>query len=159
MNLKVALKYWIFRKFSRSNQKKWKNVEAFLSSKGKFKLYMYISSLGPHKKSALVDYMMKSGQYNNRASCIRVVNRLLEKMIKERSVSVDDKGNFSINRESRLMIGKYPSYWITLGLGASIIFIGLGVIDNNIPLIACGISFLIYSLAVVLSYLIRLSPY
>jgi len=118
---------------------------------------LYLASYGPVEKSALIDYMMESGEYGSRANCVRVVNRLLEQMTEEGCVKADEDGSLSLQR--RFMVGEYPGPWLALGLGASITFFGLGYMENDNLLILCALSFLIYSAAVVLHNLTRLSPF
>lgn len=84
---------------------------------------------------------------------------LSSKMMDQRIVKLDYDGNIDLEQKRKMIIGEFPGSWIALGLGTAIIFIGLGYIENDIPLVACAVVFLVYSAAVVLHTLLRLSPY
>ncbi|MBS7622817.1 hypothetical protein KEJ39_03975 [Candidatus Bathyarchaeota archaeon] len=86
------------------------------------------------------------------------MNRLLAKMIKEGYVKMGEDGAVSLKR-GRLTVGEYPGSWIALGPGASLVFLGLGYVENDSLLILCSLSFLLYTVAVVLHSLTRLSPF
>ena len=149
----------MYRIFSSIHYKDWGKVEGALSSIGKIRLNLYLSSCGAAKKSDIIEFMMRTGQYDSRASCVRAVNRYLEEMMEKKSIEMDEDGNISLQKKTELIVGKYPGSWIVLGLGASIIFMGLGYMENDMLLIICASAFLIYSAAVVLDIFLRLSPY
>lgn len=79
-------------------------------------------------------------------------------MIEEDIVKVDEEGAVQLQR-GRLTVGEYPGIWIALGPGASLVFLGLGYVENDSLLILCSLSFLLYTVAVVLHILTRLSPF
>jgi len=138
---------------------RWKKIEEAFTSLTRLRLTLFLTHHSPVSRDEIVEYLVETGQFKRRQSCVRVVDRHLSEMEQKGAISFDDEGRIVLNKRMSLVIGEPFGVWIALGAGAAILFIGMAVTENNPLSLICALAFFIYSVGVIVRYLQKFSPY
>jgi len=140
-------------------KKRWDEMGSALSSGTRLRLLLFLSRHNPTTKRDLVDYMMETKQFTRRESAIRVADRHLSEMAKAGSVEMLADNRILLKRPRPLVIMEPPGVWLSFGLGAGIIFLGLGYLRRDLYLIIAATALIIYSTGVIAHLLLKGTPY
>lgn len=150
---------WFYRHLASYHKKRWGEIDSALTSAARLRLLLFLSRHNPTTKYDLVNFMMETEQFARRESAIRVADRHLSEMVKAGSVETLGDDKILLKRPRPLVIMEPPGIWLSFGLGAGIIFLGLGYLGRDLYLIIAAIALMVYSTGVIVHLLLKGAPY
>jgi hypothetical protein len=150
----------LFYRYSSSHhRKRWDEIDSALTSATRLRMQLFLSRHNPTTRRDLVDYMMETEQFTMRESAIRVANRHLSEMANAGSVEILDDDKIFLKMPRPLVIMEPPGIWFSFGLGAGLIFLGLGYLGRDLYLIIAATALIVYSAGVIGHLLFKGTPY
>jgi DNA-binding transcriptional ArsR family regulator len=153
-----SLTRWFYRHLASRSKKRWDEIDWALTSPTRLRMMLFLSRHNPATKHDLIDYMIETGQFERRENAIRVANRHLSDMAQAGSVEIQED-RILLKRSRPLVVMEPPGIWLSIGIGAGIIFLGLGYLGRDFYLIIAAAALTIYSIGVVAHLLLRGTPY
>jgi DNA-binding transcriptional ArsR family regulator len=148
-----------FYTYSASHHSKfWDEIDSALTSATRLRLLLFLSRHNLTKKRDIVDYLIETGQFTKRENAIRVANRHLSDMAQAGSVEIQED-RILLKKPRPLVVMEPPGIWLSFGVGAGVIFLGLGYLGRDLYLIIAAAALTIYSTGVIAHLLLRGTPY